>query len=296
MQIQIDWVSVKFYLPGIPKFATRYDPRDMLQMAINSVWEETPTLGITMEAIGVNFVPTHPRRMFNVVFKSNMGFSIMMNEQLSYFMLEIEGTGCNWLHRENYTWYETLAEKINDVTRIDVAVDWKKKVDPREFVDASERKFRTRDDKVSLTGTTVYCGSKTSERFCRVYMYNEPHERANTLRCEMVQRKKQAGIALQAILDHGMKDAALKIGQIYKWRHPLWEQIEGYDRDMSKLPLFTPDQRRGDTMRWLTVTAMGTLRRLIIEGVIADPEAYIEKNVFTSEIKDVINKRKSSDK
>jgi len=81
-----------------------------------------------------------------------------------------------------------------NVSRLDVAHDIEDARPPSVIVDGwgVNPRIKTRNVATSGTGETVYIGSRTSDRFARVYRYNEPHPRAGVPRVEFQFGKRVA--------------------------------------------------------------------------------------------------------
>lgn len=149
------------------------------------------------------------------------GVTLFYGSDDSRMTVEISGKGCERMHNAG-TLVELVkkAMDIGTVTRMDIAVDMKCDVDPRDFVKRRKNKRqKSEETAVSNTGITCYVGSRKSDRYARVYRYHPPHPRADLLRCEMVFRGLQAERAVKTWLAVGDEETAARSGNIYGWKH-----------------------------------------------------------------------------
>jgi len=194
-------------------------------------------------------------------------------------LIEIEGIGCVLYsaHLE-----ELLRRFSQRVTRIDLASDMTCNTDPETFVEyADKRRMRTSAVIRSDTGTTVYVGSRKSERYARVYRYSEPHPRAGDLRCEMVFRGQYAKAVADFVARHGVQAAIVAYGDSYGWKHPEW-QPETLETPLeAQIPPIRKSQN--GTVRWLIVQAAPAFRKCVDSGSIDNPEDFLKQYFLRKE-------------
>lgn len=126
--------------------------------------------------------------------------TVYASENLNHFTVEVSGQGCEKLLKAEAL--QSLLERVVErVTRIDVACDIETPVTPSEFVqEVAHKRMQASGYQKSNTGETCYVGSQKSERYARVYRYNNPHPRAHLLRVEHVFRRDHAKIVARAIV------------------------------------------------------------------------------------------------
>lgn len=204
------------------------------------------------------------RRPFSRSYRSNSGnVSIYLNHKMSHFLVEFSGRGTKIImqHEDAKSFLETVKSRV---TRIDVACDIETSVNPLEFADKRKQgRFKTHSEIVSDTGTTYYVGSKESNRYARVYRYNDPHPRASLLRVEHVFRAEDAKKTLDYILANGLESAAAQCALMYKWEHEAWDITPATEREMTA---YRPDRENANTIFWVHGTVAPLLARLIREG------------------------------
>lgn len=209
-----------------------------------------------------------------------MGLTLYASPILAHACVEISGKGCENLISLGYM-EPILAQCASRVTRIDVACDIETSVRPRDFVtQVKHERMRAHGEQISESGETCYVGSQKSERYCRVYRYNAPHPRAHLLRVEHVFRREYAKVVCRNVAERDVDSVAAACGDAFGWAHPVW-QVDTNDRvDIS---IVAPERQMGKTVYWLVDTVAPTFRRLAREGVIKDPEAFIQRYFLSGE-------------
>lgn len=150
------------------------------------------------------------------------GVSIFGSEKREEILIEMTGRACDPL--------DTLAKAgdfirplVENVTRIDLAVDYETDVQPDEFVAAGySSRFKSSASQKSGSGHTEYIGSMRSDLMARVYRYKAPHPRAHLLRVEHVFRRARAKSCAEwlvnALNDY---DAEAQLLATFDWKHDL---------------------------------------------------------------------------
>ncbi len=202
------------------------------------------------------------------------GITLFASPNLTHACIEISGSGCESLIQTN-----ELALVINAckerVTRIDIACDIETSIRPVEFVEkVSHERMRTSGQVISDTGETCYVGSQKSERYARVYRYNQPHPRAHLLRVEHVFRKDYAQRVAQACSECESTAVAKSAGMAFGWSHSVWatDEIDGPDISVTR-----ERGSSGNTVFWLVNSVAPAFKRLCENGAIANPEKFIQE-------------------
>lgn len=209
------------------------------------------------------------------LFDVTSGARIYYHENLQHCLFELSGVACDWLERHGNLYYVLNAVQSR-LTRIDIAADMLTDTRPSEFVAMrDEKRFKSSGSQISESGETFYLGSRHSNRFCRVYRYNPPHERSHLLRCEFQIKAEDARRVPAAIFADGIESVAEAMKEKFGFKHPCWSQ-----RDVSpaEIKAWRPDRAEGKTLFWLADTVAPLLARLQKEGVI-DVNTWIEENV-----------------
>lgn len=209
--------------------------------------------------------------------REDFGAMMFLSPSLPHSLLEITGRGCEKLS-ENERAGAFLLAASDRLTRIDIACDMLTETRPSEFVAQREAgRFKAHSSFVSESGETEYIGSRSSDRYARVYRYNPPHERAHLLRCEFVLKGENAKITARAIMEQGLNSVVVSLGEAYGWRHPDWKP-EAVDAAI--LPVWRPERKEGKTLYWLASTVAPLIVRLAREGTI-DVSDWTQIHVFT---------------
>jgi len=201
------------------------------------------------------------------------GITLFASPNLTHACVEISGFGCERLISESKL-SEVLVCCKERVTRIDIASDIETSTQPAEFVAiVSHERMRASGYQKSETGETCYVGSKSSDRYARVYRYYAPHPRAHLLRIESVFRRKYAKTVVQAILDTSLNAVASASGKAFGWAHSAWKPDESEHADIS---IVAPERGAGGTVTWLVRSVAPAIRRLIADGTIRDPDEFFK--------------------
>lgn len=204
------------------------------------------------------------------------GLTMFVHPTLPHALIEISGKGCERIF-SLFSIAEILQPIQPRITRLDVACDMNTITHPIPFcAKREEGRFTSRSEVVSDSGETVYIGSKSSNRYARVYRYNPPHERSHLLRCEFVVKAEDARSTAQTIIDEGLDCVVQKLGEIFGWLHPDWTIQSDCEADLAA---WRPERREGKTMFWLADTVAPLLVRLHNEGVI-DATAWMRMHVI----------------
>lgn len=268
MKIAIDYLS--FTIP----FDQVYDtPNYQLGSAV----EQTTNayMGQLIDAILDNqsFAVGRPRAPYSVRWgREDGGVSIFAGAACPHILVEITGRGCETV-RKHEALQSLLCLVQGRATRLDIACDIETDISPSAFAcERDVKRFKATSDMRSSEGETFYVGSFHSDRFARVYRFNDPHPRANLLRVEHVYRRSLAKALAKTILSDGLAAAAAGCGVAFGWSNPLWntERVEpsctvsGQVRKTAKA-----------TVKWLYGTVTQSVVKQVKRGEL-DLNAYIE--------------------
>lgn len=201
------------------------------------------------------------------------GAKLFFDLEQPVWLIELCGQAC-WELRDREALTPLLKETHTRCTRIDVATDYEGEgVTVFDLcADAWYAHDLTHVFFSSATGETRYIGSMKSDRFCRIYSYNEPHPRANVPRVELVYRGEYAPLVAEKIA-HGL----------------IHEVVAGAYERLGMPERFIPEnvahaepkrRRRGarevaGRLRWVYTAVIPALQRLILEGHLTVDELLI---------------------
>lgn len=190
------------------------------------------------------------------------GIVILYHPRLSHFCVELSGRACDWLFAR-VPYKLVLSTVAGRLTRLDIACDIA--TDTRPVVFEAQRdkgRFSARSEIISDSGESVYVGSRKSDRFARVYRYNEPHERAALLRVEYVLKADYAKATGDAIVQSGLDAVTKALGGDFGWCHPDWDVNTP---ETAEIAVYRPERKAGKTLYWLSNTVAPLLVRLAHE-------------------------------
>jgi len=269
MDVKIDYLSATLM----------HDPRHgegeaaQWQSVTAALWEGFPVLTTWLSRQG-GWQPGGARGHYAFSqFHPRLYSAIRYGGSANHVLLEMPGTCCQAL-RDDEALEGVLSELAPRLTRCDVAVDIPNGGSPRDFVLAGyNARFKSYAEIVSEAGETEYVGSMKSERFARVYRYNEPHPRAGVMRVEFVLRSQYAKTLAAEILEHGLLSAADRLGNTWGWQSPTWQPLKLTD---GKLRASRADRHEPGRVKWIHEVVVPCLVKAHAEGLI-DLAAIIER-------------------
>lgn len=270
MLTKVDWISF-----SIPMDTSKMEnEQDAVTQVVASLDALHPDLG-TWLLLDTPFTVRNGRAPYRTAWAREIpGLTIFTHPSLPHALIEVSGSGCDRLTIDKVL-LPLLAAVQKRVTRIDVACDILTDMRPKDFgEDRDIGRFKASSYVYSETGETYYVGAKTSNRYCRVYRYNKPHERWALLRVEYVYKAESAKALVIALLEQGLGSVVAASGQAFGWRSPIWR----IDDDAAELAVYRPDRKQGKTLFWLADTVAPLLARLQKEGVI-DVRTWVEEHV-----------------
>lgn len=261
MITHIDWLSLSFDShagEGIPFYR--------LQSAIMTAVSDLPVILQETVIDDHTWTQAGGRAPYSVSYhRDDEGAVIFAHPNLPHALLEISGKGCEQLGSDPRA-AELLAAVATRLTRIDIACDMTTEARPDEFTTLRFLgRFKSFSEVVSASGHTVYIGSRSSDRYARVYRYNAPHPRSHLLRCEFVLKAEQAQHTAEAILTDGIDGIAAALGNTFGWEHDAWQPAVSTSAEASA---WRPERRKGKTVMWLYAQVIPALVGCLRDGQI----------------------------
>lgn len=209
----------------------------------------------------------HMRQFPNGVAYSN-GVTFFWGSHANY-LIQISGRGLNLMNEafETLTYVSDIQshKRFARFTRIDFARDF-----PHQTVSELMEKhpynprIKTLNSWVTQSGHTEYIGSRSSDKFTRVYEYYEPHPRANSTRVEFQINKKQANAMANAYLAHGARVVFDNIStNVFT--------VQLGDGGNIKLSTYN-EKSKANTLRWLHKQVAPAIKRLLAENEVTKIE------------------------
>lgn len=272
MRVSIDWLSFS----GIQDENHYDNPKEALYAAMSTIHY---ALGdsLTRAAQPEGWKPGLGRRPYNISFRgADDGIAIYAHHKLPHFLVELSGKGCEAL-RQVGALEELLQCVTPRVTRIDIACDMETDTDPVAFANRRDKgRFKSGALNRSEDGTTIVVGSKSSNRWAKVYRYNEPHPRHKLLRAEHTFKGEDGKAAAVYVVQNGLEAMAAQCQSIFGWKHPNWT-IEPASE--TELTAHRANRDSGNTVHWLYDTIGPLMARLIAAGEL-DAADFWEKAVI----------------
>lgn len=272
MITHIDWLSFTF---GVGQDDDRRS--DQMQRVVEE--QLRAQLGTSVQLIfdGQDWTPRSGRAPYSLSWqRADGGMTIFCHPALPHALVEISGKGCEYLAADMEAG-QFLEAVSGTLTRLDLACDMLTETRPHYFIQHREAgRFKAWSEVVSESGHTIYVGSKQSDRYARVYRYNDPHPRAHLLRSEFVLKAEQARLAAKAILTDGLDSYAAAIGNTFGWTHPDWKPAVQTDAEAAA---WRPERRQGKTVRWVYSQVLPSLLRLHADGAL-DLREFWEQNIL----------------
>lgn len=193
------------------------------------------------------------------------GVALSFGSVNAHVFCELSGKPCDVLDGEDQL-VPLIKATARKCSRIDFAVDFVTDCTPERFsAFRNTKRWKYAPTYPSGSGTTVYIGSRTSERMARVYRYHEPHPRAHLLRVE-AEYKGDAARAIAALLTEGnLSECISDAHSVFGWTHELWTDNIGTGE---KVPYTSHRPANANTVRWLYGDVVKALRRAIADDLI----------------------------
>jgi len=191
--------------------------------------------------------------------------SVLWGGAADNVLIELSGVSCQML-RDREALLNTMGAISDRATRVDVAVDFVTDVSPRDFVaERTGKRFKVTEQHDTETGFTQVAGSRKSERFAVVYVYQPPHPRAGVMRVEHRLRSDYAKVIAPAIVKHGLPSQVAILGNTFGWKHKLWQPDQVTE---GKLKATRADKSDAGTLRWLHKSVAPALIKAHQSGLI----------------------------
>lgn len=270
--MKVDWLTWTMPYKWLTDDALRYDVDSANSEALANLCDVIPEYAVISQ--DWNF--SVPQRPYTQAFVCAVtGIKMHVAKYRRECLFTADGTACGRLHDAGLigAFVHVASETC---TRIDIAIDTKTEVRPNEIAKHGySKRIKTYSEVVKQSGETCYIGSRTSDVMCRVYRYNKPHPRHKLLRFEFEIKGDTAKAVSQQIVVDGIHKVARGIGQRFEFSHPI--AVAALSGSAVTVRTEPHKKSAAKTELWLIKTAVPAFHRLVSEGVIDDPKAWIEK-------------------
>lgn len=276
MRTHVDWITFTMSMAYADETSEAY------ANAIANGFEDMFGKELLAEAFGGNWIKNERSRApYTDSWQlGDNAITLFASPNLTHCCVEISGKGCENLIKASLL-ANVLSACADRVTRIDVATDIETTLRPVDFVEkVDHERMRTSGHVISDTGETCYVGSQKSDRYARVYRYNEPHPRARLLRIEHVFRREYAKKVAYEVTKAGIEDVAASAGKAFGWCHPIWDLAATNEVDLS---VVKAEPTMGGTVFWLIKSVAPAFKKLVAKGIIPDPEKFLRDYFLTDD-------------
>ena len=228
--------------------------------------------------ISQGWKPSRGRSPYSHSWSNSAGFVVFYSPKLPHALIEITGTGCDRLRKENFM-NRVLHTVKHRVTRLDFAVDVECDTKPSEVVeDGINGRFKSKSNIISETGETQYVGSRKSDRYLRIYRYNEPHPRHKLMRYEFVFKKQLARDMLQSYVAGQFNDERM----MAYCGHAFGIEHDTFSTTAEPIPthIYRKERENAGTLRWIVSQCAPAFKKLVRQGVIENPESFIKEYFY----------------
>lgn len=278
---KIDWFSFSFEKPFYDVW--NFTSHDHMLATLE---EKSELASYLLTAIPHNFGKGRPPFNWSC---TNEYVNLFANNTLSHALFEVTGKGCE-LFSKSRELPELIYETKNNCSRIDLCVDFQTDGSNmvEEFIEAGySKRFTSKSDINTLSGHSFYIGSRTSERMCRVYQFNKPHERYQNLRVEFELKGERAKQIAGRIADgDDLHKIIMDVGDAYKFQHRYWNLFTGGEIELGLEPI-RGKQGSNQTLLWLQKQVAPAFKTLVKEGIIADPDQWLKDNFLSTDLDDI---------
>jgi len=215
----------------------------------------------------------------------NVGFRINADWKRREALIVFNGQACQMVQGIGVAAIIELLVRVEATgSRLDFATDISTLVSPADVQERGwSKRIVSKSYIQSQQGNTLYIGSRKSDAFCRVYRYNPPHPRSDKLRIEFELKKQRArAVAGIAIVD-GVETAARSVAARYEFGHEV--VLDAFAGHIRQIKTEAHMRSMASTEMWLLTQAAPAFLRLVKEGVISDPKAWVGR-YFLGNIKD----------
>lgn len=210
----------------------------------------------------------------------NTGWRINADWKRKEVLIVFNGAACEMLRKIGRdAERQVLLQVVESGTRLDLATDITTVLAVKEVEKAGWAKRITSTSYISShKGDTLYIGSRSSGAFARVYRYAAPHPRHALLRVEHEMKKEQARAVAQIAAVHGVEVAQRSVAAKFDYQHPTVART--FEGTTERIVTERHERTMAKTEIWLLTQCAPAFQRLVREGVIADPAAWVRKHML----------------
>lgn len=274
----IDWCAFTLPIDHTEEQPQRYAFQQRVIRVVEVFAERLPAvMQFSTEAL-VTATPQRPYRQAWAC--PNTGWRINADWKRKEVLIVFNGEACEMVRKIGRdAEQQVLLQVIESGTRLDLATDIPTVLSVKDVEKAGWAKRITSTAYISShTGDTLYIGSRFSGAFARVYRYAVPHPRASLLRVEHELKKEQARAVAQIAAVHGVAIAQRSVAAKFDYQHPI--VAKNFEGTVEPIVTARHERTLAKTEIWLLTQCAPAFQRLVREGVIEDPSAWIKKHML----------------
>ncbi len=271
----VDWAAFTLPIPYTERQPLPNEFQKRIETVMKNMGELMPLITAHCADYLTLVTPQRPYRRAYCC--PNVGFRINADHKRKEVLIVFNGQACEMVRGIGRAAIIELLVRVEATgSRLDFATDISTLVSPADVQERGwSKRILSKSYIESAQGKTLYIGSRKSDAFCRVYKYNSPHPRSDKLRIEFELKKLRArAVAGIAIVD-GVETAARSVAARYEFGHAtVQDAFRGHIRQIK-----TEAHMRSmaSTEMWLLTQAAPAFLRLVREGVISNPRAWVER-------------------
>ncbi len=274
----VDWCAFTLPIEHTEEQPQPYAFRQRV-VAVTKALEDL--LPAVMQFSSEALVPTTPQRPYRQAYACpNTGWRINADWKRKEVLIVFNGAACEMVRNIGRdAERQVLLQVVETGTRLDIATDITTVLPVREVEKAGWSKRITSTSYISSQkGDTLYIGARSSGAFARVYRYAAPHPRHALLRVEHELKKEQARAVAQIAAVHGVEVAQRSVAAKFDYQHPI--VARNFEGTVREIVTERHERNLAKTEIWLLTQCAPAFQRLVREGVISDPAAWVAKHML----------------
>ena len=207
----------------------------------------------------------------------NMGWVINADWKRKECLIVFNGSACEQLRKVGGLAHKQVLLMVAESgTRLDLATDIETMMDIKEIEVAGwTERISSTSYITSSSGDTLYVGSRKSEACARIYRYRDPHPRAHLMRVEHELKQGRARAVASIAALHGIEAAQLSVASRFDYKHHAL--LDRFTGETYKIETEAHKKDKAKTEIWLMTQCAPAFQKLVKEGVIDDPKAWVKK-------------------
>lgn len=271
----IDWAAFTLPIAYTEEKHSEYEFQRRVEKVLEHMCALMPLITVHCADYLTLVTPQRPYRKGYAC--PHVGFRINADWKRREALIVFNGKACEMVRAIGTTAIIELLVRVEATgSRLDFATDITTLVSPADVQEQGwSKKIVSKSYIQSAQGKTLYIGSRSSAAFCRVYKYNPPHPRSDKLRIEFELKKDRARTVAGIAIVDGVETAARSVAARYKFGHAV--VLDAFKGHIRQIKTEAHNRSIASTEQWLLTQAAPAFHRLVKEGVIDDPRAWVNR-------------------